>query len=278
MENNNVQMGTCYLVGTPIGNLNDITLRALEILRSVDIIAAEDTRHTLTLLRHYEINKPLVSYHAHNEKSTTEKIKVFLETGKSVAIVSDAGMPGISDPGAIAAIELRSCGFKTSVIPGPSAVISAVSLVGLPDGKFSFIGFLPDKTKDKSNLLCALKDSPLPIVLYSAPHNIDKDLSSLLKALGNRKIWVVKELTKVFETVYEGSLDNINIENKKGEFVIIVDSAEKMIISDNQILEEVGKLVDKGMTKLNAVREVSIKYSLSKNHVYALSLSKPEKS
>ncbi|MDR0697558.1 MAG: 16S rRNA (cytidine(1402)-2'-O)-methyltransferase [Christensenellaceae bacterium] len=271
MEHTN-KIGTCYLVGTPIGNLKDITLRALETLRSVDVIAAEDTRHTGVLLNHYEINKPLISCHEHNERAATLKIKDFLNSGKSVAIVSDAGMPGISDPGAYVARTLRNDGYLLTVIPGPSALTSAVSLVGLVDGAFLFLGFLPEKLQHKKTMLSPVKDLPWPVVFYSAPHNIVKDILFLYNTLGDRKVYVIKELTKVFETVYEGTLSNVNIENTKGEFVLIIEPPLKSTISDELILDEISLLLNNKITTKSAVEQVATKYSISKNSVYSLYL------
>jgi len=263
---------TCYLVGTPIGNLKDITLRALETLKSVDAIACEDTRKTAVLLQAYEIKKPLMRYDTHKEREGSAEIIRLLDEGKSVALVTDAGMPGISDPGAILVRELRAGGYKIESVPGPTAVTTAVSLAGLEENGFVFIGFLPEKRREKDTVLDALKNLPLPLVFYCAPHDLDDTLAYLFEKLGARKVKAVKELTKLFETVYEGNLGNIDIENKKGEFVLIIDGAKEAITETADIEGMLKDLTAGGMSKSEAVKYVSKATKISKNEVYAASL------
>lgn len=217
--------GTLYLVGTPIGNLGDITLRALEILKSVDAIACEDTRHSLKLLNHYEIKKPLIACHMHNESGAADRIIELLSEGKNAAFISDAGMPCISDPGAELVAKTRAAGMKVSVVPGPTAVTSAMALSGITRRGFCFIGFLPDKKKIK-NLLEPYIDIDIQLVFYSAPHDINDDLAVLHKYFGDRKVVVVKEITKMHESVISGTLGAFYIEEPRGEYVIIVEGRE----------------------------------------------------
>ena len=192
--------GTLYIVGTPIGNLKDITYRAVETLASVDMIACEDTRHTSVLLKHYGISKPLVSYYKQKEKATSVKIAEALEEGKNVALVTDAGMPCVSDPGAVLVKECRERGIRIESVPGPSAVVTAMAVSGITDGKFAFIGFLPDKNAGRRELLSATSAYALPLVFYAAPHDLKKTLAELLNAYGDRRVTVVKELTKIHES------------------------------------------------------------------------------
>ena len=188
--------GTLYLVGTPIGNLGDITFRAVETLKSVDFIACEDTRHTLKLLNFYEIKKPLISYYKQKENEGSEHLIELLSQGKNVALVSDAGMPCISDPGSVVARKARERGYAVTTVPGPTAVTSAAALCGLESG-FAFIGFLPEKNKDAESLLSSYVSCPIPLVFYVAPHDLERTLSKLHAVLGSRKYHAVKELTKM---------------------------------------------------------------------------------
>ncbi|MDR3185263.1 MAG: 16S rRNA (cytidine(1402)-2'-O)-methyltransferase [Christensenellaceae bacterium] len=265
-------MGVCYIVGTPIGNIKDITIRAIETLSTVDVIAAEDTRHTRILLDHYNIKKRVISYHEHNEKEATEKIIAILDSGQSVALVSDAGMPGISDPGSILINALQHTDHTIVSVPGPSAVTTAVSLTGTKGG-FIFLGFLPEKRSERVDIIESFKDAKLPIVLYAAPHNIEKDLTFLYSILGDRNLLVVKELTKLFESIYRGTLSQINIENKKGEFVLIVDCAKPTQIDDETIIKELKTLLSKNISKSDAVKATSLKLGVSKNLVYSVCIS-----
>lgn len=266
--------GQCYLVGTPIGNLKDITFRAIETLKNVDVIACEDTRHSLILLNHYEIKKPLISYYKQKEKEGTEKIIELLDNGKNVALISDAGMPCISDPGAILVNELNEKGYRVSIIPGPSAVTSAISLCGLEDGKFSFLGFLSDKSKENDNLLKNIKDTKTSLVIYVAPHDIKKVLTYLFARLGERKVYVVKEITKMYEGIVAGKLGQIDIENPKGEYVVVVDKPPEktMSIDEIDIKEELKTQINIGYTKKEAIKIVCEKYDFNKNQVYPFSI------
>ncbi|MFW5780754.1 MAG: 16S rRNA (cytidine(1402)-2'-O)-methyltransferase [Bacillota bacterium] len=263
----------CYLVATPIGNLKDITLRAIETLKFVDIIACEDTRHTLRLLNHYEIKKPLISYHEHKEKEGALQILDLISNGKNVALVSDAGMPCISDPGALLVQKLRENGVDLTVIPGASALTSAVSLSGL-EGVFTFLGFLKGKRKQIDDTLIQYKNINTALVIYCAPHDLQKTLDILHKNLGRRGVSLIKEITKIYEGVTYGYLGEISIDAPKGEYVIIVyppDIIEKT--EDIDIEKELKELLEKGMSKRDASSYLSEKYSLSKNKVYSISLN-----
>lgn len=266
-------IGICYLVATPIGNLKDISLRALETLREVDTIACEDTRHTRVLLNHYEIKKPLISYHKHNEREGADKIIKLLDGGKNVALVSDAGMPCISDPGAILVQELRAKHMEITVVPGANALTSAIALCGI-EGNFTFIGFLSEKRRERDSLLKAFENTPTALVIYSSPHDLEKNLLYLYEMLGERKVHIVKEITKMFEKTISGVLGSIQVENTKGEFVVIVEASEKKAVEleDIDIKQELVDCLEIGMTKKEAIVAVCEKYNLNKNQVYPLSV------
>lgn len=265
--------GTLYLVATPIGNLQDITLRALETLRDVDIIACEDTRHTLRLLNHFEIKKPLISYYKGKEYEGAEKIIDLLLQDKNVALVSDAGMPCISDPGSILVNKVMEQGLKHTVIPGACAFVSAATLTGL-DGAFTFVGFLPEKKKDKDKLLSPFINAPAKLIFYAAPHDINKTLSYLYDILGDRKVYLVKEITKMYENIIFGQLKSLQLDDPKGEFVIIVEEAkiEKTEFTDEQIKEELLQQISQGIDKKQAIFDISKKYEISKNIVYKIAI------
>ncbi|MBQ4072170.1 MAG: 16S rRNA (cytidine(1402)-2'-O)-methyltransferase [Clostridia bacterium] len=263
--------GILYVVGTPIGNLQDITLRALETLKSVDMIACEDTRHTRILLDRYEIKKPLVSYYKQKEREGTEKIVEELERGVNVALVTDAGTPCISDPGAILVAKCIELGIEVQSVPGPSAVATAMSVAGVYSPRFAFIGFLPEKKGDKDKLIDEIKGYDLPLVFYCAPHDLDRVIGYLYEKMGDRPLTVVKELTKLHETVYKGRLGNIEILNDKGEFVLIVEPLQKEE-KDIDVEGELRALIEGGTRKKEAVKMVSTKYNLPKNDVYSIAV------
>jgi 16S rRNA (cytidine1402-2'-O)-methyltransferase len=267
-----VKMNTLYIVGTPIGNLKDITFRAVETLQKVDFIACENTAHTIVLLKQYKINKPLVSYHKFSERQKSNEIIERILAGESCALVSDAGMPAISDPGAILVREAIDKGIKVESVPGVSAITTAISISGLDYIGFSFLGFLPEKDKDKRTILSNFKESLYPLVLYVAPHDLEKISQFLLKELGDRKVTAVKELTKIYETVYETSLSNFEIDNTKGEFVLIIHPAEKKELEDGEIIELIKQELQKGRTKKETVSYLSRKYNINKNRIYQLTL------
>jgi 16S rRNA (cytidine1402-2'-O)-methyltransferase len=222
--------GTLYVVATPIGNLQDVTLRALEVLKSVDVIAAEDTRHTSGLLSHYAIHKKLVAVHEHNEHQSAKALLERLRAGESVALVTDAGTPGISDPGAIVVDLAHEAGVKVVPIPGVSAVIAALSVAGIRDNGFSFIGFLPASGSQRRSRLESLKSHPLTLVFYEAPHRILDSVVDMAAVLGeDRRLTIARELTKTFETVHRCLLSEAvdwlktDANRQRGEFVLLVE-------------------------------------------------------
>lgn len=215
--------GTLYVVGTPIGNLEDITLRALETLKGVDLIACEDTRHTALLLNRYEIKRSLVSYHQHSKITKIDYLIDELKNGKNIAVVSDAGTPSISDPGGTLVSAAQKEGIGVVSIPGASALTTGISVSGLNLQDFVFAGFLPHK-KGRQTKLKNLAESKMPVVFYESPHRIKKLLSELMKHFGDREIVVCRELTKKFETINRGKISEVEPKiTEKGEFVVIID-------------------------------------------------------
>lgn len=220
-------MPTLFVVATPIGNLEDISFRAVRILSEVDLIAAEDTRHTKILLTKYNINTPLTSYHKFSIKAKTTYIISVLKEGKSIALVSDSGMPGISDPGYELIKAAIDAGIKIEVVPGPTAAISALAISGLPTDRFVFEGFLPKKPGKKKKLLQLLKSEPRTIIIYESPFRLLKTLGDIKEILGERRIAVCRELTKKFEEVVRGTaaevLERFNNKKVLGELVIVIE-------------------------------------------------------
>lgn len=268
-----------YIVGTPIGNLKDITYRAVEVLSTVDEIACEDTRHTMGLLNAYNIKKPLIAYHKFNEKSESEKIADKLQAGKNIALVTDAGMPLISDPGCTLIKTLIARGLEYTVIPGPTAFVCALVMSGLLDYRFNFVGFIPEKNKEREKLLAKYKNSDCPLVFYCAPHDIRSTVNYLYKALGNRRAVTVREITKAFETRNEFMLaDGYNGETK-GEFVIIVEGAGEL---ENKIEipvnEHIALYLAKGYDKKEAIKAVAKERGVTKNEIYKYTLTDGNKS
>jgi 16S rRNA (cytidine1402-2'-O)-methyltransferase len=218
--------GTLFIVPTPIGNLEDITLRCLRTLKEVDLIAAEDTRHTKRLLNHFDINTPLISYYREKEVERSEEILRRLQEGQNIALVSDAGTPCISDPGAIVVKLVQDNGLTVVPLPGPSALTTALSGSGMTSSGFLFVGFLPSKKGQRCKLLASLSASEYPIVLYESPHRIDSLLSDALETLGDRKCFWARELTKTFEDLQHGTLSSLLAKSRegrnRGEFVLII--------------------------------------------------------
>ena len=218
--------GTLSLVATPIGNLGDITLRGLETLREADLIACEDTRHTANLLRHYDIRKPLLSLHEHNEQSRIASILEKLELGSHIALVSDAGSPLISDPGFRLVRAVREAGHHLESLPGPCAAINALLLSGLPTDSFYFVGFLPPKSAARLRRFEELVDFPATLIFYESPHRIRKFLAEAYRVFGPRRFAIAREMTKKFEEIYHGHLtpkaEELALRSWKGEFVVLV--------------------------------------------------------
>ena len=219
--------GELYIVATPIGNLDDVTIRALEILKKVDYIAAEDTRHTLKLLNHFDISKPLISYYKENEKTKSELIIEKLLDGKNIALVSDAGTPGISDPGEEVIKKAIEKNIKIVPIPGACAAINAIICSGFSTKEFEFIGFLSAKRSEKIKKLEELKYDTRTLIIYEAPHKLENTLNCILEVLGDRKICIARELTKIHEEFIRGKVSElINSIEYRGECVILIEGAE----------------------------------------------------
>lgn len=264
-----VMNGVLYIVGTPIGNLGDITLRAIETLKTVDIIACEDTRVSLTLLNEYGIKKPLYSYYKHKEREGAKKLIGELLGGKNIALITDAGMPAISDPGAILVEEAHKNKIKVCVIPGASAVVSAIAMSGLQCKGFTFLGFLADKLKAKNAEVEPFIYSPLPLVFYCSPHSINSDAKFLFEILGDRKVYIVKEITKMFESMEIKNLNGFNIENPKGEYVMIVEGLQgESPLNSLSIVEQVQHYMQSGLSKKDAIKRTASDRNIDKNSVY----------
>lgn len=264
-----------YFVSTPVGNLKDISLRALEVLKSVDFIACEDTRTSLKLLNHYDIKKPLVAYHKFNEKSAGERIIDELKKGKNVAVITDAGTPVISDPGNVLAKLLTEEEIEYTVIPGATAFVPALILSGEDASRFAFIGFLPSKKKERAELLARYKNLDMTLIFYSAPHDLLDDLKSLYEAFGSRKAAVCKEITKLHEGVEHIVLgDNLKEEDPKGEYVVIVEGGvpELSPLLDMPTEEHIAYYVENGMDKKEAIKAVAKERKMSKSDVYKYSI------
>jgi 16S rRNA (cytidine1402-2'-O)-methyltransferase len=231
MDSPPLQPGTLYLVATPIGNLEDITLRALRVLKECDVVAAEDTRHTGRLLRHFDIRKPLLSYFQFNEAKRSEEILERLRRGERVALVTDAGTPGISDPGERVVRAARSAGFRVEPVPGACALIAALTASGLPTGEFHFIGFLPHKSGQRRRRLASLAACPGTLVVYESPYRIGKLLAELNDFYPHRSVVLARELTKKFEQFLAGTpselLEQAKSHALKGEFVVLIAGTDQ---------------------------------------------------
>ena len=262
-------MSKFFIVGTPIGNLKDITLRALETLQTVDYIACEDTRHSLILLNHYEIKKPLLSVHKFNEKQNAQKIIDLLKKEKNVAYISDAGMPCISDPGLILFNEIKTAGFDVEVIPGVTACITALVGSGLSSEHFLFLGFLPEQLSKRKEILSQIKDINATLIFYISSHDIEKDLQFLFENLGNRKCVIARELTKKFEEYISANLGSVKLNSNKGEFVVLVEGVNsKNELSKLTIEEHFEFYVKKGFSKQECIKQVAKDRKVTKNEIY----------
>lgn len=266
--------GNIYLVATPIGNLEDITLRALRILKEVDLIAAEDTRNTLKLLNHFEISKPLISYHRHNEEFKVEGLIEKVKNGENIAIVSDAGTPGISDPGEVIVKKAIENNINVIPIPGACAAINAIIASGLDTKEFTFIGFLPLNKKTRKEKLQEIKKESKTIILYEAPHKLKNTLQDLKEIVENRKIVLAREITKIHEEFIRGNIEEIiqKSENLKGEMIILIEGAENKeqeIELNNLSLEEHYKYYEaQGFDKKEIIKKISKDRGVNKNEIY----------
>ena len=277
-------MGTLYVVGTPIGNLGDMTYRAVETLEKVDFICAEDTRVSAKLLNYFEIKAPLVSYHEHNAAQVGAGICDRLAAGESAAIVTDAGMPCISDPGELLVKMCAQRGIKVEVVPGPSAVISGLAISGLDTRRFQFEGFLPVAKKQRSEQLAQASKSTHTLIFYEAPHKLQGTLEDMLTFFGDRKISLCRELTKLHEEVIRTTLSQAvqmyREVKPKGEFVLVIEGAKDSELSPaetiEQALEQVKVLMQKGMRGANACKEIAKATGFSKGELYTKLLEQKE--
>lgn len=281
--------GTLYLVATPIGNLEDITLRALRILKEVDLIAAEDTRQTLKLLNHFEIKNSLVSYYEHNKIEKGNYLIQKLLEGKNIAIVSDAGSPGISDPGEDLVKLAVEQGITVTMIPGPVAAITGLVISGLPSGRFAFEGFLPMNRRVRAERLRSIREETRTLVFYEAPHKLTHTLKDLREAFGNRRIVLARELTKRFEEVVRCTLDEAvakyDAEPPKGEFVLILEGADEKQLEETRaeswnaisLEEHLKKYIESGLPRKEALKKVADDRGLSKRDVYNSLLERHDK-
>ena len=268
-----MEKGRIYLVATPIGNLKDITYRAIEVLKSVDVIAAEDTRQTLKLLNHYGISKPLISYHRHNEDVKKEIIIDKVNNGQDIAIVTDAGTPGISDPGEEVVYVAIKNNIEVIPIPGACALINAIISSGLPTKEFSFYAFLPLNKKLRKEKFEEIKEDKKTIIIYEAPHRIIDTLKEIEKVLGNRKIVVAKEITKIHESFYRGNVEDVieKIGIPKGEYIIIIEgNKEKKENELNELsLEEHYEFYkNQGLDKKEIIKKIAKDRQVNKNEIY----------
>jgi len=272
--------GTLYLCATPIGNLEDITLRVLRILKEVDLIAAEDTRNSIKLLNHFEIKTPMTSYHEFNKIDKAYELVNILKSGKDIALITDAGMPGISDPGEELVRICYEEGVPVTILPGASAVVSALALSGQKTRRFAFEAFLPKDKKEKKRVLEELKEETRTIIIYEAPHHLLKTLQELYDTLGRRGISIVKELTKLHEnvnrTTIEDAIAYYSENEPKGEYVLVIEGKSKEECENEvkaqyeslTIEEHVKKYTDTGMDKKEAMKVVARERGLSKRDVY----------
>ena len=273
-------LGKLYLVGTPIGNLEDMTWRGVRILREVDLIAAEDTRHTGKLLQHFEITTPQISYHEHNKSFRTVELIQKLQEGINIAVVSDAGMPSISDPGQELVVAAIASGIRVVPIPGVSASLTALTASGFVTDRFVFEGFLPTKESLRQERLASLKYETRTLIFYEAPHRLLVTLQDLSEVMGEeREIVLGRELTKIHEEFWRGSLGDAialyqETRQPKGEYTLVLAGAvtESLITSEAEIKQELGKLLQQGMTRSQASRHLAKLSSLSRREIYQLTL------
>ena len=273
--------GKLYIVATPIGNLDDITLRALKVLKEVDLIAAEDTRQTLKLLNHYEINKPLISYHRHNEETKSEILIEKLRNGENIALVSDAGTPGICDPGEEVIKKAIEDNIEVIPIPGACAMINALIVSGISTKEFEFLGFLPLNKKLRRQKLKEIENSSKTIIIYEAPHKMKTTLGDLKEILKDRKIVLARELTKIHEEFIRKSIDELlsEIDTIKGEMILIIEGnkidTEECKNFDEISLEDHYKLYEeKGLNKKEIIKQIAKDRNVNKNEIYMYFLEK----
>lgn len=266
----NSEYGKLYLIPTPIGNLDDITLRAIKTLEMVDIVYAEDTRETLNLFKYLKINKKVESCHKYTEMKHKDKIVQILKSGKNIGYVTDRGTPLISDPGNVIVDESIKENITVIALPGPNALLPAINMSGLSNERFLFYGFLNSKQSLAKKELTDLKDIKQTIIFYESPHRITDTLSQILDVFGNRNIAIVREISKLHEEVIRDNIENILkiSDTLKGEMVIIVEGNTKEETLEVNYTEEIDKLLTQGYSKRDAIREIADKYNVSKNKLY----------
>lgn len=269
----------CYFVATPIGNMGDLSSRAQEVLSNVDLIACEDTRTTSILLSKFSIHTPLISYHEHNEQMCSKKLIELLQEGKNIAICSDAGYPGISDPGAILVKHLIENGISLSVIPGGNAFIPALIGSGLDTDHFYFHGFLPAKSTLRKKELESIKNMPCTIIFYESPHRIKDTIKDIFQVFGNRKVSISRELTKIHEEYIRGDLNeliSIDESTLKGEMVIVVEKGQAIIqeYDDYELTRLIDQEIKNGLSLKDACKKVSDITNIKKNYLYQLAIKK----
>lgn len=272
--------GTLYLCATPIGNLQDMTERVLLTLKEVDLIAAEDTRNSIRLLNHFEIRTPMTSYHEYNKVEKAHYLVDQLLTGKNIALITDAGTPAISDPGEVLVAECQKAGVPVTSLPGCCACITALTLSGLPTRRFCFEGFLPTDKKEKAFVLEELARETRTMILYEAPHHLQRTLSELLETLGERRITLCRELTKKFETIMpttlEGAADYYEENEPKGEYVLVIEGKSRKEIEEEQqkswesmsIEEHMAFYEKQGIDRKSAMKKVAADRGVGKREIY----------
>jgi 16S rRNA (cytidine1402-2'-O)-methyltransferase len=277
---NEPKPGTLYIVATPIGNLEDMTFRAVRILQAVDMIAAEDTRHTGKLLQHFQVKTPQISYYEHNSNSRIPELLEYLQYGKAIALVSDAGMPGISDPG----YELIKACIDNNItvvpIPGASAVITALSAAGLPTDRFIFDGFLPAKSQRRKEYLTSLQGESRTLVFYESPHRLRETLADLAEILGSDRYAVIaRELTKLYEEFWRGTIGegiaNYQEKEPQGEYTLLVagTSSNKPQLTETELKNELLSMIKQGISRSQASRDIAKDTGLSRRYLYQLALT-----
>lgn len=274
-------VGVLYIVATPIGNLEDISLRAIRVLKEVDLIAAEDTRHTQILLNHHDIRTPMTSYHEHNERAKAPQIVERLKRGESIALVSDAGTPAISDPGYRLIVETIRAGIRVIPVPGASALTAVLSASGLPTDRFVFEGFLPAKKRERRERLQALRGELRTLVFYEAPHRLTESLHDMHEILGDREVVLAREVSKVHEEFVRGRLSEVIREMSKREVVgevtlVITGSSGESGLSQNLLRSEISKLKAAGFRVKEIAELLGEKFGIAKREIYRMALETDE--
>ena len=276
--------GKLYLCATPIGNLEDITFRVLRTLKEVDLIGAEDTRHSIKLLNHFGIKTPMTSYHEYNKVEKAKYLLSLLQEGKNIALITDAGTPGISDPGEELVRQCYEAGIEVSSLPGPAACITALTMSGMATRRFAFEAFLPSDKKERAMVLAELAEETRTIVLYEAPHHLLRTLEELREQIGNRKITICRELTKKYEEAKQSFIDDMidhySLNEPKGEFVLVIEgkSFDEKVKEEQEswleltIAEHLDYYVNRGMNKKEAMKQVAKDRGISKRDVYQADL------